>query len=109
MTSGPAQSTYREGNGTVSGSSAQNGLATSKGAQTTTGGGGGKVDSGRVLAALDDSLTLVDPNAIAPHDGGGGVAGLASQELKHKMKQLVHITQRKRRRDVRGSSSGDAY
>lgn len=105
MTSGPAQSTYREGNGTVSGSSAQYGVATSKGAEKMT---GGEVGSGRVLAALDDSLTLVDPNAIAPHDGGG-VAGLASQELKHKMKQLVHITQRKRRRDVRGGSLGDAY
>ena len=105
VTSGPAQSTYREGNGTVSGSSAQYGVATSKGAEKMT---GGEVGSGRVLAALDDSLTLVDPNAIAPHDGGG-VAGLASQELKHKMKQLVHITQRKRRRDVRGSLLGDAY
>lgn len=91
----------------MSGSSAQNSVATSKEAETTTG-GGGEAGSGRVLAALDDSLTLVDPNAIAPHDGGG-VAGLASQELKHKMKQLVHITQRKRRRDVRGSPLGDAY
>lgn len=92
----------------MSGSSAQNSVATSKEAETTTGGGGGEVGSGRVLAALDDSLTLVDPNPIAPHDGGG-VAGLASQELKHKMKQLVHITQRKRRRDVLGSPLGDAY
>ena len=105
VTVGPAKSTYREGNGTVSGSSsAQDGLAVSKGPEATTD-GGGDVGSGRVLSEIDlnGNLTLVAPS---PHGGGG--KGLASQELKHKMKQLVHITQRKRRRDVRGSLLGEA-
>lgn len=62
---------------------------------------------GRVLNELDKGLTLIDLNAtvhgVAPH--GDGV-GLVNLELKHKVEEMLHITQRRRRRGLGSSWPG---
>ena len=107
VTEGEAKSTYREGNSTVHFSGGAPGDALTHAAQHSpedAGPGASGSGGNRVLSEVDGYVGLVPLNGTrapklggAPH-GGGKVVGLVNPELKHKVEQLVHISQKKRRR-----------
>ena len=121
LTEGEAESTYREGNSTLkSGQDVLSQTATYDAAPQTdphspepAGPGESGSEKNRLLSEVDGSVGLVPLNgtrgsklAVAPHGGGGKVVGLVNPELKLKVEQLVHISQKKRRRRRRGVRGG---
>ena len=118
VTEGEAKSTYREGNSTIRFGGGLAGQATTYAAQQSAedaGPGGSGSGGNRKLGEVDGSVGLVPLNGTrppklggAPH-GGGKVVGLANPELKLKVEQLVHISQKKKRRRRKRGVRGDHF